>query len=206
MYIPNHNKEDNPEKILSFIKTYPFAALITDDNGKPIATHLPFIVEKTGDHLMLTAHLAKANPHWKLFSAGKQSLVIFSEPHAYVSTNNYEEDDNVPTWNYVAVHVYGKPVILESDEQKIKVLVELIQQSESEYITQFNALDEKYKYGLLNEIVAFQFLAEKIEAKFKLSQNRTVQEQKNVIHSFEQHESTLNQEIARMMKENLEKK
>ncbi len=174
MYIPNHNKEVNPERILAFIKAYPFATIITDDSGTPIATHLPFTVEKNGDQLMLTAHMAKANPHWKLFSSEKQSLVIFSEPHAYVSTTNYEKDENVPTWNYVAVHVYGNPKILESVEQKTKVLEELINQSEPAYMVQFKTLDEKYKNGLLNGIVAFQFKAEKIEAKFKLSQNRTI--------------------------------
>src|SRR6185295_5882159 len=113
MYIPKHFVEDNEENLLAFMREFNFAALVTSENDFPAATHIPFIIEKRNGKIILSAHLAKANLHWKQF-ADRNILVIFQEPHAYVSPSLYTEILNVPTWNYVAVHAYGKATIFET--------------------------------------------------------------------------------------------
>ena len=107
MYIPKQFEQKNNEKSIAFMRAYNFALLISVKEGLPIATHLPFVTEERNNEIILTAHLSKANEQWKTF-AGKEVLVVFSEPHAYISPALYESAQNVPTWNYIAVHAYGK--------------------------------------------------------------------------------------------------
>src|SRR4051794_37446922 len=113
MYIPKFFAETDEENLLAFMREFSFATLVTAENDFPTATHVPFIIEKREDKIVLSAHLAKANGHWKQF-AEKPILVIFQEPHAYISPALYVEKINVPTWNYVAVHAYGKVKIFET--------------------------------------------------------------------------------------------
>ena len=107
MYSPNHYKTEDRAFLLEFMRRYNFATLVTAKNEMPFATHLPFIIEETGENLILSSHLARANPQWKDFD-GAEVLVVFAEPHAYISPMWYAEKLSVPTWNYVAVHAYGK--------------------------------------------------------------------------------------------------
>lgn len=116
MYIPNHFKQEDNDKTMEFMQTYNFALLISVDNELPIATHLPFVVEVQGNSMVLFSHLSKTNPQWKSF-ADKEVLVVFSEPHAYISPTLYTHEKNVPTWNYIAVHAYGKIQIANSNEK-----------------------------------------------------------------------------------------
>ncbi|MFN2392340.1 MAG: FMN-binding negative transcriptional regulator, partial [Pyrinomonadaceae bacterium] len=99
MYSPKHYVTEDFAFMLGFMRQYNFAALITSKNEIPIATHLPFIVEENSDSVILTSHLARANPQWKNFLCS-ESLVVFQEPHAYISPLLYEEKISVPTWNY----------------------------------------------------------------------------------------------------------
>nr|WP_262902615.1 FMN-binding negative transcriptional regulator [Pontibacter aydingkolensis] len=95
-----------------FMREFSFATLVTIQDNKPFATHLPFVVENRNEQLILQTHVAKQNPQWKDLKAGQEALVIFQEPHAYISPALYEKQLNVPTWNYCAVHAYGKPTII----------------------------------------------------------------------------------------------
>jgi transcriptional regulator len=125
MYIPKHYTEDDQNKLVEFIQANSFGALISA-NEKIRGTHLPFTISKINERIILTSHMARANPQWKEFDSSKELLVIFQGPHAYISPSFYEKEQNVPTWNYVAVHAYGNPRILISEEENIKVLESMI--------------------------------------------------------------------------------
>ena len=113
MYVPKHNQLEDRAALLAYMRAYSFAALATSGPGGLMATHLPFIIEEEGGRITLLAHMAKANPQWRDFAAGAEAMVIFMHPHAYVSPRLYDSRQNVPTWNYVAVHAYGRPALIE---------------------------------------------------------------------------------------------
>src|SRR5579884_840207 len=114
MYIPKHFAVHDPAWIRAFIDEYRFATLVTLADGEPFATHLPLLYEPgAGPNGLLRGHMARANPHWKSFE-GSIQLAIFTGPHAYVSPTWYETaGPAVPTWNYTAVHAYGKARVVD---------------------------------------------------------------------------------------------
>ena len=107
MYIPKINLAPDEAEVIQFMQRFSFATIITAKNNYPIATHLPFLVQKKEDKIILQSHFALANSQWKEIEKD-EILVIFSEPHAYISASNYDTKENVPTWNYISVHAYGK--------------------------------------------------------------------------------------------------
>lgn len=200
MYIPNFNSFTDGQEIVAFIQRYSFASIVTQVDGLPVATHLPFLVKKENNKLILQAHFAKANPQWKEIE-GNTSLVIFTEPHAYISPNNYEKAENVPTWNYLAVHVYGKARILDDVEQKADLLKHTINAFESAYLQQWQGLPEQYRLKMMNGIVAFEIEVTDLQAKKKLSQNRSELERENVINSLGKSSDSNEREIASYMRD-----
>jgi transcriptional regulator len=203
MYTPKHNLEEDREKLYAFMRAYSFATLVTVKDGAPRATHLPFMVEMTGERMTLYAHMAKANDQWRDFSEDRELLVIFQEPHAYVSPGHYETAHNVPTWNYVAVHFNGHAGILERDEEKLHLLERLIREHDEDYFQKWRELPADYINSKLNGIVAFRVDATRIEARFKLSQDRTRQERENIINEFASSDDSVVAGIGELMKENL---
>ncbi len=182
MYIPEFNRIEDQAIAVAFMRANPFAILVSNNGGTPFATHLPVIVAEAGGQVIVRAHVAKANLHWKMIEQ-QESLVIFHAPHAYISPSLYEIRESVPTWNYATVHAYGNGKILPADTDKQQVLAELISQFDSSYLEQWNSFDEQYRSRMLNHIVAFEIAVARIETKFKLSQNRTKMEQENVIQA-----------------------
>src|SRR5688572_30864268 len=108
MYVPREYREEDLEKLLAFMREHSFATLVSYDGSRPVATHLPFVVRSEDDAITLITHMALGNQQKKTLT-DDEVLVIFQGPHAYVSPTNYEDKARVPTWNYVAVHAYGKP-------------------------------------------------------------------------------------------------
>ena len=182
MYIPEFNRIEDQTAAIAFMHANPFAILVSNDGDTPFATHLPVIVAEASGQIMMRAHVAKANPHWKMLEQ-QDSLVIFHGPQAYISPALYEIRESVPTWNYATVHAYGRGKILPGDSDKHQVLAELIAQFDSSYLNQWNSFDQQYRGRMLNHIVAFEIAITRVEAKFKLSQNRTKAEQENVIQA-----------------------
>ncbi|HEY0322361.1 MAG TPA: FMN-binding negative transcriptional regulator [Pyrinomonadaceae bacterium] len=205
MYTPKHNKEEDREKLYAFMRNYGFATLVTVKDEAPRATHLPFMVEMEGERITLYAHMAKANDQWRDFSEERELLVIFQEPHAYVSPGHYETAHNVPTWNYVAVHVYGHAEILEKNEEKLELLERLIHEHDENYFRAWKELPDDYINAKLSGIVAFRIDAKRIEARFKLSQDRTAQERANIIDAFATNDDPLISDIGELMKEHLQR-
>lgn len=198
MYTPSFNSFADRNEIAAFMQRYSFATIVTTTDGLPVASHLPFLVKQENDKLILQAHFAKANPQWKQIE-GTTSLVIFAEPHAYISPNNYEKIENVPTWNYIAVHAYGKAQVLDGVDQKTELLKHTINTFESAYLKQWEALPEQYRLKMMSGIVAFEIEVTDLQAKKKLSQNRSALERENIIHTLGKSSATNEREIAAYM-------
>ncbi len=200
MYIPKTNLVTDTNEIVDFMKQFSFATVITAKDNFPTATHLPFIISNRDDKIVLTSHFAKANTQWEDIERDN-ILTIFSEPHAYISPANYDSRLNVPTWNYVSVHAYGQGKIISETEEVFKVLEATINTYEQAYKLQWDELPEEYKLKLLNGIVAFEITVSDLQAKKKLSQNRSQNEQVKIINSLAMSPDANAREIARLMKE-----
>ncbi|MEN0054601.1 MAG: FMN-binding negative transcriptional regulator [Mucilaginibacter sp.] len=198
MYIPSFNKFENEQEAISFMQRYSFATIVTSVDDVPYATHLPFLVEQRDDKIVLSSHFAKANPQAAQI-LGKAVLVIFTEPHAYISPSNYEKETNVPTWNYLAVHAYGKAALLDDTDQTANLLVHTINTYEPAYLHQYEKLSDEYKQKMMKGIVAFEIIVGNLQAKKKLSQNRTEQERENIINTLSESPDTTENEIAKYM-------
>lgn len=201
MYIPKLYQITEQEEKIEFIKKYSFGTIISIVENTPIATHLPFLVSENNHELILASHFARANPQWKNIEQSNV-LIIFSEPHAYISPTHYEKELNVPTWDYMAVHVYGKVQIRETKEKTLEILEKTIQNFEPAYQKQWDGLPEEYKSNMLKGIVAFEIKVDDIQGKKKLSQNKTEKEQQNIIEALSKSRYTHEQEISEFMKKN----
>ena len=199
MYIPEFNRQEDRAAILSFMRANPFAILVSNADGIPFATHLPLLVDESGDEIVVQGHMAKANAHWKSMQGGGESLVIFHGPHAYISPSLYEIRESVPTWNYAAVHIYGEPTLFIDEGTLNETLYRMINTFEASYMTQWSELSEQYQSRIMKHIVGFEIKAKRIEAKFKLSQNRTKGEQARVIQSLAQSEDSNASGVANLM-------
>ena len=198
MYIPKNFLTTDRDEIVSFMKQYSFGTIINTQNNYPIATHLPFLISVKDDQVILSAHFAKANPQWEII-AGNPSLVIFSEPHAYISPQHYDKELNVPTWNYFSVHAYGQGHLISDDDQTYKILEATINSYEPAYKKQWDGLPEEYKSKMIKGIVAFEIVVSDLQAKKKLSQNRTDIEKEKIIAHLSASENQNEKDIARYM-------
>lgn len=204
MYIPAVNLMSDKTAIVEFMKRFSFATIITAKENLPIATHLPFLVTIKDDQIVLTSHFAKANGQWKDIQYNK-ILVIFSEPHAYISPDHYDEKLNVPTWNYISVHAYGKGSLITEEESLFELLESTIDNYEPAYQQQWNSFSQDYKVKMSKGIVGFQIVVTELQAKKKLSQNRTDTEKQKIINSLSESTDTNEQLIALYMKEDQRK-
>lgn len=200
MYIPEFNRVEDRAVALAFMQANPFAILVSTTNEGPFATHLPILVREVDGQLQLRGHVAKANPHWKSINQDQESLVIFHGPHAYISPTLYEIPESVPTWNYAAVHAYGKGTVFTEEARLNQFLQELIAQFDSSYAAQWPALSEQYRNRMVQHIVGFEINATRVETKFKLSQNRTQAEQGNIIKSLQSSSDSSAAAVATLMK------
>jgi transcriptional regulator len=198
MYIPKFNAFPDKNEVISFMRKYSFGTIITSENNLPIATHLPFLIEEKDDQIIISSHFAKANSQ-ALNVNGNTNLVIFTEPHAYISPKNYPKDAEVPTWNYIAVHAYGKARLLNGKQEHLDLLERTIKNYEAEYFDQWQKLPHEFKSKMIKGIVGFEIVVTDLQAKSKLSQNRSEVEKENIIHSLSESPSESEREIARYM-------
>jgi transcriptional regulator len=201
VYIPEFNRVEDRAVALSFMQANPFAILISATGDGPFATHLPILAREVDGHLQLRGHVAKANPHWKSINQDQESLAIFHGPHAYISPSLYEIPESVPTWNYAAVHVYGKGTVFTEEGQLNQFLQELIAQFDSSYAARWPSLSQQYRSRMVQHIVGFEIFATRLETKFKLSQNRTKAEQENVIKELASSSDSAAAAVATLMKD-----
>ncbi|OBX25140.1 PaiB family negative transcriptional regulator [Gelidibacter algens] len=199
MYIPKNNRQSDKKQIVEFIQRFSFGTIITVKNKVPIASHLPFLVTQTDKGKSLQSHFAKANEQWKDIE-NTPVLVIFSEPHAYISPKHYEKDLNVPTWNYMSVHAYGQGQLITEMENVSELLERTIDTYEIEYKQQWNKLPQDFRTKMMHGIVAFEINMSELQAKEKLSQNKTENERKKIIESLSKSNHSSETLIATYMK------
>jgi transcriptional regulator len=183
MYIPNHFLESDGARIETLIRNYGFATLIGTANEVIHITHAPLMYDSLRN--TLTGHIARANPHQAVLTEGERTVAIFHGPHSYISPTWYVDesavDPNVPTWNYAAVHVTGTVHRIDDEHEKWKIVTSLARQYEEGNSRIWNPKDESDHRPKLSAIVGFDIRITQIEAKFKLSQNRTPADQTSVI-------------------------
>ena len=193
MYIPKQFEVHNTEEAFKFIEANAFGQLISTTKGRPVSTHMPFLLSEDKQHIY--GHLAIQNPQQTELE-GQEVLVSLEGPHDYISPTWYL-GPGVPTWNYQAVHLYGKAKVF-TESQKLQWVV--------------NSLTEKYESGLpnpwtpeynpkmLNAIVGIEIEINEMQAQFKLSQNKSQEERINIIKNLEQHGSA---KLSEAMKRNV---
>ena len=184
MYSPKFNRIHDRDLLIEAMQAYSFAILIGPDGTQPegttTATHLPLVVKDEGEHGLLEGHFAHANKHWAAL-AGKETLVVFPGPHSYVSPALYIEQLSVPTWNYITIHAYGILELIEDNQGKNQLVEELIQKHDSAYLDRWRTMPDGYRRTMLAGIMGFRIPIQRIEGKFKISQNRTAEERENVL-------------------------
>jgi len=180
------------------MQRYNFGTIITANNNLPVANHLPFLIDQRSDNLVLSSHFARANPQ-SLVIADAEILVIFAEPHAYISPKHYEKETNVPTWNYIAIHAYGKARVMKTEEEHLELLERTINYYEANYFKQWEALPAAYKSKMIKGITGFEITVTDLQAKSKLSQNRSAVEQDNIIQDFSKSSDINERNIAAYM-------
>ncbi len=196
MYVPKHFAVEDRGALDAVIRANLFGLLVGELEGSPFATHLPFLLD--GDRLL--SHFARVNPHWKSIDGQTEMLAVFSGPHAYVSPRWYESEQAVPTWNYAAVHVYGAPRVIEDVGQVRELLDRLVVEYEGDAWS-LEGQEADFTDRMSRGIVAFEMPIERIEGKFKLSQNRPDGDRRRVIAEFEKPGGGENAELARLMRE-----
>jgi transcriptional regulator len=186
MYLPKHF-EASETTGREIMRAHGWALLIsTGEDGAPFCTHLALLWQDDGTpHGSLVGHLARANPHWKLFANAAPSMALFWGPHAYVSPTWYTPGVKVPTWNYVTVHAYGRPEIIEDTAGVLDALAQLAATYEGRDGWSLDALPLGNAEVQTRGIVAFRMKLTKIEAKTKLSQNRELEDRHRVIAKLE---------------------
>lgn len=202
MFVPKYFKVKDRDEVLEFIKVNSFATIVTTIKGKPIATHVPVQLKQQGDQYFITGHLAYGNPQWRTFESAESVLVIFQGAHAYISSSWYEHE-NVPTWNYQAVHVYGKATILTGDALR-EDLTKLLEKYEQhrEHAVLWETLSPELLEKELKGIVGFSIQMEEIEAAYKLSQNRNDTDYDNIVKQLQQQGDIASTQLAEVMKAN----
>ena len=198
MHIPKLYREEDRELIVEFLKQNNFPALVTFDGEKPIATHLPVEITQTETGgLTIYSHMSKANPQWKSFG-GQEVLLIFQGAHTYISPRWYNHV-NVPTWNYMMVHVYGKVRMVEGDEL-YSLLGRLVRQHEADSNYRLESLPQDFVKKEMNGTVGFAVDVTRMDAGYKLSQNRNDEDHANIIRELEGRGDVNSMEVAEEMR------
>jgi transcriptional regulator len=204
MYVPIAFEEMDRGKLHDFIESHSFGLLMSTQEGVPVATHLPLLLERdTGPHGCLVGHVARANSQWQGLD-GQQVLVVFSGPHAYVSPSYYESENVVPTWNYVAVHAYGTCRLVEDIHALTRILAASVATYERSMPTPWS-LDtgNPYFQKLVRGVVGFRVEISRLEGKWKLNQNQPRERRERVTRVLQGSEDQDAKEIARLMAERL---
>jgi transcriptional regulator len=200
MYIPEAFGQHDQAVLFDFIEQHGFGLLVTRGESEPFATHLPLLLDRAGGgHGALLGHTAAANPQI-VQAAGQSVLAIFSGPHAYISPSWYEADKLVPTWNYAAVHVYGTLHIVRDEETLANILrstVALYESSRPEPWT-FDAGGD-FARKLMKQVIGFHIVIDRIEGKWKLSQNQPAERQAKVVRALRAAPDENSQAVAALM-------
>ena len=200
MYVPPHFAVTDLPVLHVFIESHPFGLVVTVHHGRPFVTHLPLLLDRgTGPHGAFRGHVARQNPHWQSM-VGQDVLVVFNGPHAYVSPTWYAAEKVVPTWNYVAVHAYGRARLVESADELVGLLRDLTTASERDLPEPwtFDPADP-FVRKVAAQVVGFEIVIDRIEGKWKLNQNHPPERRRRVAAALREQEYDDAREIARLI-------
>lgn len=186
MYIPKLYKLTDASEIENFVKSNGFAVLVSNVEGRPFAVHIPLVLaQKEGGTQVLRGHVARGNSIWRAFEQSNELLAIFQGPHAYISSSWYEAE-NVSTWNYEVVHIYGKPRILSGDELEaaLRELTDMYEQGRPQ-ARNYDSLSRELIDDHIPGLVAFEIAITEIQAAKKMSQSRKDSDYQHIIHQLE---------------------
>ncbi|HPI41305.1 MAG TPA: FMN-binding negative transcriptional regulator [Pseudobdellovibrionaceae bacterium] len=207
MYLPKHFSENEEKKVFELIKRNGFATILSyPKNEKPFINHLPVIFSSLpNEERILIGHMAKRNQQWQHFKQNPECTIIINGEHTYITPKWYKSGRDVPTWNYAVAHLHGKIELVESFSEQVKVLKQLSHffesPSQNPWVFELpeDLLDES---SLTSAIISFKFHIEKIEAKFKLSQNRSDEDKQGIIDGLKDRKDDMSRIVREMMVEN----
>ena len=202
MYSPPYNRLEDRKQLVEFMRANSFAVLVTGTGGTLHASHLPVQVRLEGEQIVLDMHMARANAQWKEFF-DEEVMVVFSGPHAYVSPRWYEEQERVPTWNYAAVHAYGLPKLIDDAKHKHANQRGLVQMLDPQWLPKFDRLRPEYVQKMLDGIVNFEIPVTRLDARWKLSQNRSRREQELIAAELAKSRDSVEQALAVLTRKHL---
>ena len=207
MYTPDHFRVEDLPQIHTLMRARPLATLVSGPGIQ--ATHLPTVLKAEGPLGVVECHLARANPHWKELAEGHEALMIFHGPEGYVTPNWYpsksEHGKVVPTWNYAAVHAYGRPQVMQDSGWLRRHVAELTAQQEAAQSQPWLLSDapDSFIEAMLRGIVGFRFAFTRLEGKWKMSQNRAPRDRAGVAQGLGQRATGDDREIAEMISRDL---
>lgn len=207
MYLPGHFSETEQDKIKNLIDQNSFATVLSfPENEKPFINHLPIIFsKKSGEENVLIGHVAKRNPQWMHFKNNSDCTLIFHGGHTYITPKWYKSGRDVPTWNYAVVHLHGKVELIEPFAEQVDILKQLavfFEKSNSSPWEFELPEDLKDEALLTSAIVSFKFHIERTEAKFKLSQNRSKEDQNGVLEGLLERKDDMSRIVRQMILRN----
>ncbi len=183
MFIPEKFSEHDGERIRTLMRDNSFALLVSSMDGKPFVGHLPFLIRESDGRIdQIIGHMANGNPQIESVREGQDLLAVFQGPHGYVSPSWYE-GPGVPTWNYATVHLYGAGEIITSSDEVHAMLENLTDHHETANGTQWTmeSVSDGFVERMMTGITAFRLDVHDVQAKFKLSQNKSPRDQQHVI-------------------------
>lgn len=202
MYVPAAFAETDGNTLHDFIEAYSFGLLVSQVEGLPFGSHVPFLLERSTGTLL--CHVARANPQWRE-AGGQTVLAVFSGPHAYISPSWYEAEQVVPTWNYAAVHVYGRAQVVEGEAAVLEIVQRLVKVYEQSMPSPWSfTTSGTYAERMLAQIVGLRIAIDRIEGKFKMNQNQPVERRHKVVRALQQRGGETALAVAELMHRRLE--
>ncbi|MDX6748421.1 FMN-binding negative transcriptional regulator [Geminicoccaceae bacterium 1502E] len=178
MYAPSHFRAPDERTAVEIVERHGFGMLVSAGGARPMVTHLPMVLERTGQGLVLLGHVARANPHWQHLD-GAEALAVFTGPHAHVSPDWYAAGPAVPTWNYVAAEAVVRVETVEAPEALEGLLLALTRRYEPRWT--FASQPEKFRQAMVRGIVGLRMTVLQLEAKLKMSQNRSSADRAGIV-------------------------
>ena len=198
MYVAKLNQHPFDDEVKNFVRTNAFGVLVSNGSGKICGTHIP--LELSEDATRLEGHIARANPQWKNFSDADEVLAIFTGPHAYVSSSWYDHE-NVPTWNYIAVHIYGKIRVIDGEEliNSLKKLVDKYENGRPNQVA-VERMSKPFLTSHIHALVGFAIDITEVQVAYKLSQNRDDKNHRAIVDHLEKGGDENSTRVAEAMK------
>ena len=205
MYQPDDFRIEDVPEMHALMRARPFAAFVSGGAAGLYASHLPTVLKDEGAYGVIECHLARANPHWADLAEGREALMIFQGPEGYITPSWYPSKalhgKAVPTWNFATVHAYGRPEMMEGKDWLLRHVTELSVQQERNEAKPWAVSDapDTYIKAMLRGIVGFRFAVTRLKGKWKMSQNREVQDRAGVVEGLKKRGDRDDREMAQFI-------